>query len=57
MDFVVNNWSELALAVISLLGTVSALTDSTKDDKFVDVLSRIVNAIVFGRTKKRLGKK
>jgi len=53
IDFLVNNWAEVALALISLLSTLSALTDSEKDDKWVDVLSRVINAIVFGRTKAR----
>lgn len=53
MEFLINNWAELALAVVTLLGTLSALTESTKDDRIVDVLSRIVNAVVFGRSKMR----
>lgn len=58
MDFLINNWAELALAVVTLLGTWSGLTESTKDDRIVDVLSRIVNAVVFGRSKaKRTPKK
>ena len=52
MEFLTTNWAELALAVVTLLGTLSALTESTKDDRIVDVLSRIVNAVVFGRSKR-----
>jgi len=46
-------WSEIALAILTAAGTVTALTESTKDDKVVDVLKRIINAIVLGRTKRR----
>ncbi len=51
MDFILENWAEIALAVIALAGTITGLTESTEDDKIVDVLRRIVNAIVFGKAK------
>jgi len=51
MDFFIENWAEIALAIIAAAGTITALTESTKDDKVVDVLKRILNAIVLGRTK------
>jgi hypothetical protein len=51
MDFILENWAEIALAVIAAAGTITALTESTKDDKVVDVLKRILNAIVLGRSK------
>jgi hypothetical protein len=53
MDFLLLNWSEIALAIITAAGTITALTESTKDDKVVDVLKRILQAVVLGRTKKR----
>tara|TARA_R100001440_G_scaffold61179_2_gene81031 strand:+ start:7905 stop:8081 length:177 start_codon:yes stop_codon:yes gene_type:complete len=53
MEFLVSNWSEIALAAISFFGTWTGITESKKDDKVFDVLSRIVNAIVFGRTRKK----
>ena len=46
-------WSEIALAILTAASTVTALTESTKDDKIVDVLKRIINAIVLGRSNKR----
>ena len=46
-------WSEIALAILTAAGTVTALTESKKDDKIVDVLKRIINAIVLGRSNKR----
>ena len=52
MNFIANNWAELALALLGALGTYTALTESTKDDKVVDVLKRIVNAIILGRSRK-----
>ena len=51
MDFLFENWAEVALALIALAGTITGLTESTEDDKIVDVLRRIVNAIVFGKAK------
>jgi len=51
MDFFIENWAEIALAIIAAAGTITALTESTKDDKVVDVLKRILNAIVLGRSK------
>jgi len=51
MDFILDNWAEIALAIIAAAGTITALTESTEDDKVVDVLRRIINAIVFGKAK------
>ena len=51
MEFFTENWAEIALAVIALAVTITGLTESTEDDKIVDVLRRIVNAIVFGKAK------
>lgn len=46
-------WAEIALAILTAAGTITALTESTKDDKAVDILKRIVNAVVLGRSKRR----
>jgi hypothetical protein len=51
MEFINENWPELLLALITLLGTISALTESEEDDNWVDLLSRIVQAILIGRSK------
>jgi hypothetical protein len=51
-DLLINNWSELALAMISLLSTYTALTESEKDDKVVDVLKRVIQAIVLGKSRR-----
>jgi hypothetical protein len=50
-DFLHENWAEIALALITLAGTITALTKTTTDDKWLDVLKRILNAIILGRTK------
>ena len=52
MNFIATHWAELALAILTAAGTYTALTESSKDDKVVDVLKRIVNAIVLGRSRK-----
>lgn len=46
-------WAEIALAVLTAAGTITALTETEKDDKAVDILKRIVNAVVLGRSRKR----
>ena len=51
MEFIVANWPELLLAIIPLLGTISALTESEDDDRWVDLLDRIVQAVILGRSK------
>ena len=45
------HWAEIALAVVGATGTITALTSSTKDDTMVDILKRILNAVVMGRSK------
>ena len=50
-DFLTMHWAEIALAVVSVTGTITALTSSTKDDTVVDILKRILNAVVMGRGK------
>jgi len=50
-DFFAENWTEILLSVITLLGTFTALTESKKDDTILDIFRRIVNAVVLGRNK------
>ena len=45
------HWAEIALAVVGAMGTITALTNSTKDDTMVDILKRILYAVVMGRSK------
>lgn len=46
-------WAEIALAILTAAGTITALTATEKDDKIIDILKRIVNAVVLGRNKRR----
>ena len=52
-ELLLTYWAEIALAILTAAGTITALTETEKDDKVVDVLKRIVNAVVLGRTKRR----
>jgi len=51
MDFIEEHWAEILLALIAAAGTITALTETTKDDGIVDLLKRIVNAVIMGRNK------
>jgi hypothetical protein len=53
MEFITTFWSEILLAVIASAGTVTALTETDKDDKIVNILSRILQAIVFGKNRNK----
>jgi hypothetical protein len=50
-DFLSENWAEIVLGLITLAGTITALTETTADDKWLDVLKRIVQAILLGKSK------
>jgi hypothetical protein len=52
MEFFTTHWAEIALAVITAAGTITALTETEKDDNIVDLLKRIINAVILGRSKK-----
>ena len=52
MEFVTLNWAAIALAVITAAGTLTALTETKKDDRIVNVLSRILQAVVMGKNRK-----
>jgi len=53
MNFISSHWAELALAVLTAAGTITALTETEKDDKIVNVLKRIVQAIVLGKGRRK----
>jgi hypothetical protein len=53
MNFISSHWAELALAVLTAAGTITALTETKKDDKIVNVLKRIVQAIVLGKGRRK----
>jgi hypothetical protein len=50
MEFFLEFWPEILLAVITAAGTITGLTSSEKDDNLVDLLKRILNAILLGRS-------
>lgn len=50
-DFLATHWAEIALSVVGTMGTVTALTETSKDDSVVDILKRILNAVVMGKNK------
>jgi|TARA_R100000781_G_scaffold46855_1_gene31531 hypothetical protein len=51
MEFFLGNWVEILLALVTFLGTYTALTETKKDDKIVNILSRILQAVVLGRSR------
>lgn len=53
MDILKENWPELLLAIITLLSTYTALTETDKDDKFIDIVRSVVLAIIAGTTGKK----
>ncbi len=53
MEFLQTYWAEIALAIITAAGTITALTESEKDDNIVDLLGRILNAVILGKSKKQ----
>jgi len=53
MNFISSHWAELALAVLTAARTITALTETEKDDKLVNILKRIVQAIVLGKGRRK----
>jgi hypothetical protein len=51
MDFLLSNWSEIALILITAGSSYTALTETKADDKIFNVLSRILQAVVFGKNR------
>ena len=51
MEFLTTNWLKLILASITFLGTYTALTETTKDDRLLDIIRRIFNAVILGRNR------
>ncbi len=52
MEFFLQNWSVLALALLTAAGTITALTETEADDNLVNILKRIVQAIVLGKSRR-----
>lgn len=53
MDFILMYWAEIALAILTAAGTLTALTETEKDDNVVDILKRILNAVILGKSRRR----
>ena len=51
MEFFLQHWAELLLALITLAGTVTALTETEKDDNWLNVIKRIYDAVVLGKNR------
>ena len=51
MEFFVQHWAELLLALITLAGTVTALTETEKDDNWLNVIKRIYDVVVLGKNR------
>jgi len=51
MEFILENWAEIALALIAAAGTITALTETEKDDNIVDLIKRILQAVILGKSK------
>ena len=52
MEFILENWAEIVLALIAAAGTITALTETEKDDSIVDLIKRILQAVILGKSKK-----
>lgn len=53
MEFLVVNWSEILNAILIAGGSITALTETKKDDKIFNILRRIFDAVVFGKNRKK----
>jgi hypothetical protein len=53
MNFFLNSWAEITLALLTAAGTVTALTETEKDDKIVNVMKRILQAVVLGKSRNK----
>lgn len=53
MDFLLQFWAEIALAIITAAGTITALTETEKDDNIVDLLKRILQAVILGKSRRK----
>lgn len=53
MTFFTEFWSEILLALLVAAGSITALTETTADDNIVNILKRILQAVVFGKNRRR----
>lgn len=53
MEFLTLHWASIALAIITAAGTLTALTETKKDDRIVNILSRILQAVIMGKSRRK----
>lgn len=46
-------WAEILLAILTAAGTITALTETKADDKLVNILKRVLEAIILGKSRGR----
>lgn len=51
MDFILENWAELTLAVLALVKVIVNLTPSEKDNKVFGYIDTLINLIIADRKK------
>lgn len=51
MDFILNNWAELTLALLALVKVVVNLTPTEQDNKVFGYLDVLINLIISDRKK------
>jgi hypothetical protein len=56
MEILNHYWAEIALAIITAAGTITALTETKADDRIVNVLRRVLEAIIMGKSRGRRAK-
>ena len=52
-EFLTANWVELLLALITFLSTYTALTETKKDDRILNIIKRILQAVVLGKNRNK----
>ncbi len=53
METITTNWAEITLAILTAAGTITALSETEKDDKVIDIAKRILNAVILGKSTRR----
>lgn len=53
MDFILQNWTSIALAILVAADAIVSLTPSREDDKIVGYLKLLVQAIASDNKKKK----
>jgi len=56
MELLTNNWANIALALVTFLGVLTAATETKKDDRILNIIKRILQAVIMGKSR-QLGQK